>query len=573
MSSDPENEYFSDGITEEIINALTKIQGLKVIARTSSFLFKGKNEDVRKIGNLLGVTSVLEGSVRKIQNRVRITAQLINTLDGTHFWSKNFDREMEDIFALQDEISLLIADQIRENFGHFEIQEHLFDSQTKSIDAYNEYQKGRYYMLNWSVENFHRAVQHYKKSSEIDPNYPLPYYGIVMTYTYLFSWNAVTKDEARKVTDKYLEILKNIGKELPEYHLAISSCAILFNWDLDLAHTELKKTLKIGPNYTDALEALAGLYIVTGWFSEAIEVIDKALKINPLSANHHFMKGNSLYFAGEYSKAIQYFDKALDIQPQMNLAILLKMSCSILLNEDTAFKKLITDYKQFAFSEYYQQLYSLIKGEKHSFELAADAFENEFHPWELYFNVHSGNMDKAIDKLESELKRKNGLYFCFRHDPFLRPVRNNKRYKTLETRYLNFSFSKPDQQETTSSENAKLTPNEIEYFIEALQESMNRDKIFLDASLSLKTLSDKIQIHPNKLSWLINECLNKNFNEYINQFRLAYFKEIALMPENSHIILLGLAFESGFNSKTVFNSYFKKIEDVTPGNWLKEAKQ
>jgi len=127
MSADPENEYFSDGITEEIINALTTVKGLKVIARTSSFAFKNKNIDVRTIGDQLGVSTVLEGSVRKAKNRVRITVQLVSTIDGTHFWSKNFDRALEDIFALQDEISLRIADQIRENFGHLTIQDHLIE--------------------------------------------------------------------------------------------------------------------------------------------------------------------------------------------------------------------------------------------------------------------------------------------------------------------------------------------------------------------------------------------------------------------------------------------------------------
>ena len=107
MSTDPENEYFSDGITEEIINALTRVEGLKVIARTSSFAFKGKSMDVREIGNQLGVRTILEGSVRKSQERLRITAQLINVEDGMHLWSQNFDREMADIFALQDEVSLL----------------------------------------------------------------------------------------------------------------------------------------------------------------------------------------------------------------------------------------------------------------------------------------------------------------------------------------------------------------------------------------------------------------------------------------------------------------------------------
>ena len=121
MSADPENEYFSDGITEEIINALTQIQGLKVIARTSAFTFKNQQIDVRLIGKQLGVSTILEGSVRKAGKRVRITTQLINAEDGSHIWSRNFDRELSDIFVLQDEVSLLIADQIRENYGHLEL--------------------------------------------------------------------------------------------------------------------------------------------------------------------------------------------------------------------------------------------------------------------------------------------------------------------------------------------------------------------------------------------------------------------------------------------------------------------
>ena len=121
MSNEVENEYFSDGITEEIINALATIPNLKVIARTSAFSFKNQNIDVRKIAEKLGVSTVLEGSIRKAGNRVRITAQFINAEDGTHFWSKNYDRDLDDIFAIQDEISLLIADEIRENFGHFAV--------------------------------------------------------------------------------------------------------------------------------------------------------------------------------------------------------------------------------------------------------------------------------------------------------------------------------------------------------------------------------------------------------------------------------------------------------------------
>ena len=177
LSRDPDNEYFSDGITEEIINALTTIPGLKVIARTSTFAFKGKNVDVRTIGAQLGVSTILEGSVRKASNRIRITAQLVRADDGTHLWSKNFDRELEDIFALQDEISLLIADQIRENFGHFEIQDHLIHAPTQNIEAYNLYLKGRYYHLKWNAKDLIQGVEYYKQSISKDPDFHFALFG------------------------------------------------------------------------------------------------------------------------------------------------------------------------------------------------------------------------------------------------------------------------------------------------------------------------------------------------------------------------------------------------------------
>jgi TolB-like protein len=177
MSEKTNFEYFSDGITEEIINALTRVKGLKVTAHTSSFAFKDKNIDVRTIGRQLGVNIVLEGSVRKTTNRVRITAQLISTNDGTHFWSKNFDRELDDIFVLQDEISLLIADQIRENFGHLNIQEHLVEAPTQNMEAYDLYLKARYQHLMWDGEGIRNAVELYEQCATIDPSFALPYFG------------------------------------------------------------------------------------------------------------------------------------------------------------------------------------------------------------------------------------------------------------------------------------------------------------------------------------------------------------------------------------------------------------
>ncbi len=205
MSNDIDNNYFCDGITEEIINALTKVKGLKVIARTSSFAFKNKNADVRHIGNQLGVATVLEGSIRIVNKRIRISVQLIRTNDGFQVWSQNFDRKLEDIFELQDEISLIIAEQIRENFGHLDISKHISIVGTKNINAYKLYLKGRAYQLNWALDDYLEAIKCYKQSIAIDQNFYDAYFALSRSYGILSSWGVIEKEAGRQKARTYLE--------------------------------------------------------------------------------------------------------------------------------------------------------------------------------------------------------------------------------------------------------------------------------------------------------------------------------------------------------------------------------
>ena len=183
MSSDPDNEYFSDGISEEILNALTKVQGLQVVARTSSFSFKGKNEDMREIGKKLGASSLIEGSVRKSGSRVRITAQLINTNDGTHYWSETYDRELNDIFAIQDEISLDIAHKLEAQFTSVHSPTHLVTNATTSIEAYEIYLRC-IYKLNFepTPELQLEVISELEKAISLDSNFARAYAILAGTY-------------------------------------------------------------------------------------------------------------------------------------------------------------------------------------------------------------------------------------------------------------------------------------------------------------------------------------------------------------------------------------------------------
>ena len=174
MSDDREQEYFSDGLAEEIINALTQVQGLKVIARTSAFAFKGKNEDVRKIAETLGVSNILEGSVRRAGNRLRITAQLIHAADGTHLWSQRYDRDMTDVFAIQDEISQAISEALQVRLAP--------RARAVNVEAYQLYLKGQYYRWRPTPENMAKAKECFEQALAIDPNYAAAYSGLASYY-------------------------------------------------------------------------------------------------------------------------------------------------------------------------------------------------------------------------------------------------------------------------------------------------------------------------------------------------------------------------------------------------------
>ena len=231
MSADPENEYFSDGISEELINALTRVEGLLVTSRTSSFAFKGKNHDIREIGSKLDVGTILEGSVRKAGNKVRITAQLIKTSDGYHFWSEVFDRELEDIFEVQDEISKKIASKLKKELVDEMTKEPLVKSRTKDLEAYNLLLKGKFYFHKWSPPDVFKALEFFKNASKKDPNYPLPYTCIAGCYSFLGATGYLPPQDAYPKAKEYALKSLELDSYLPEAHLSIGIVKLFFEWD------------------------------------------------------------------------------------------------------------------------------------------------------------------------------------------------------------------------------------------------------------------------------------------------------------------------------------------------------
>ena len=573
MSNDIDNEYFCDGITEEIINALTKIDKLKVIARTSSFAFKGKDIDIRKIGGQLGVSTILEGSIKKSRERVRITAQLIDVEDGTHYWSKKFDRQLTDIFDLEDEISLTIAEEVRNNFGHFEIQEHLIEQPTSSVDAYQMYLKGRSFQLKWTPEGLNQAINYYNKAIALDKNYAKAYYANLQCYGLSAMWGYIPYDEAMESAINNLLMAKELDASLPEYPLSYVGKFLWGEWDFKNAYIHIKKVLAINPNHIDGLEALTELFIALGFFDMALPYANKLLEVDPLSANNHYTLAHIHYFQGLYDKALENIDYALTLNPELELAHHLKCFCLIWLNKKQQFQEFIHNT---SLIEEKNLLFSLVN-EKHT-EVPRQIIEKWSRlskdktmlvPYDVFILASSHQTVTAFSLLKEMIDQRRGQIINYRQDPFLRPLHKINGFTDLHRSNLSsadITSTKKDEEKGTAN---VLDKDQIKKLKGKLLSYFKEDEPFLNPQLNLQFVAQVLELNNNKISFLINQAFDVNFNDFVNSYRLEHFKLIALDSNNSHLTILGLAYDSGFNSKTVFNTYFKKIEGVTPRAWMK----
>ncbi|OEK05548.1 hypothetical protein BFP71_11120 [Roseivirga misakiensis] len=565
-SGDIENQYFADGISEEIINTLSKISGLKVTSRTSSFSYRDKQVDARHIGNELGVSTLLEGSVRKASKRIRIAAQLIRTDTGFQIWSESFDRELIDIFDLQDEISMLIAEKIREHFGHFDIQDDFNTPKTTESAAYEAYLKGRYYQLQWTNESIQKAQEAYKESIEIDPKYPMPYLGLSQSFAHYAAWSQVDRMKGLYMAQHFIKKLGNDFNHLADLHYTKGLYAFIGNWNFEKAQFHLSEALKINANYAEALEFQADLCNVLGAFKEAQTYINRALSLNPNALNHHYTKAIGYYLSAKYQEAIKALDGALSILNTWQMALELKALCLLLLGEESAFRVTVEQAKPETQQALFQLWHAYHQQQPSDLEIT-NAYDF-YLGIPVYLKLYSGQHQEAFDHLVDSVKNRSGQFLGFRFDPLLSPLREITDFKKLEAPFLAMTLGEAKKTDIKTEEEV-LTESEVASYSEVVRRLMYEERVYIDAHLTLRNLAEKVELHPNKLSWLINQKIGKGFNEYINEYRLKDFQERALDPANSHLTLLGLAYDSGFNSKSVFNDFFKKKTGMTPKAWVK----
>ncbi len=315
MSNDPEQEFFSDGVSDDIIIKLAQVPGLKVVGRTSSFTFKGKNQDLRTIGEQLGVNYILEGSIRKSGKTIRITAQLIKVADGYPLWSEKYDRQEENIFDLQDDISLAILNAIKMKlFGA--AKEAVLKKYTDNPEAYQLYLQGRFYLNKYEgADNCNKAIDYFKAAIKIEPDYALAYAGMASSYLSLWIFNYLPPEKCLPQMKQAIQQCLQLDDEIAESHSTMGSIKMYNEWDFAAATIEFKRAIELNPNYAEAHFYYAVCLGLLGNYTEALKQGSIANSLDPFSSLINYNVTNIYWMAGDYEKEIEYGKRLVELEP------------------------------------------------------------------------------------------------------------------------------------------------------------------------------------------------------------------------------------------------------------------
>ena len=441
LSSDPENEYFSDGITEEILNALVKVSDLKVASRTSAFAFKGHQGDVREIAEKLGVATVLEGSVRKAGSRVRITGQLIGAADGYHLWSETYDRELEDIFAIQDDIAQSIVTALEATLTGEERQK-LVTPTTDNLEAYTLYLKGRFQYNKDTEAGLRESLVLYGQALDHSPDYARAWAGIADSWMHLAD-DYVPPEEgytaAKEAADKALEL----EPELAEAHTARGKVLGWYEWKFAEGELALRRAVGANPNYAEAHWALGSLLPTTGHMKEALKEVRTAQLLDPLSPVTAYWHARYLLYSRQIDEAIEEGQRALGLDPDYVYGMAILGRAELLRGENEAaidfFRRCVDLARSNTFRAYLA--YGLASGGRGAeareiLERIGHGEDLDYVRSELLAAVHGalGETDEAFRELERAYAARSAGLIYLHLDPLYDSLRGDPRMDEMVQR-------------------------------------------------------------------------------------------------------------------------------------------
>jgi serine/threonine-protein kinase len=441
MSDDKENEYFSDGITEEIINALTKVEDLQVVARSSAFAFKSKDIDIREVGNKLGVATVLEGSVRKAGNRVRITSQLIRVTNGYHLWSETYDRELADVFAIQDEIARAIVDALKVQL-HKDDAAPLVVQSTGSMEAYTLYLKGRFIARRFTERDTYLSLDLFAKALEHDPKFAQAYTGIADSWMLLADDWVAPREAYPRAKEAARQALA-LDPNLAEAHTALGKVLGWFDWDFDSAELALRRAVGANPKYAEAHWGLASVLPPSGRLQEAIRVLRTALTLDPLSALYARWVARYELYARNYDAAIEHARKALELDRYHTPAYAVIGSACLAKGETAAALRVYDEGAKIGnvpfFDAFRARAYAVAGRTSEArallHALEAEAAEKYIRPEALAEGYTAlGEYDHAFELLEKAYEARTATLMYLHIDPAFDALHSDPRFELLTKR-------------------------------------------------------------------------------------------------------------------------------------------
>jgi TolB-like protein/Tfp pilus assembly protein PilF len=444
MSRDEENEYFADGLSEELLNVLTKIRGLRVASRTSAFSFKGKGVDIPTVAQKLNVATVLEGSVRKSGKRVRITAQLIEVSSDSHLWSETYDRELDDIFAVQDDIAQSVVKELRtallgrppEAVADTVVAADVRQAATGRSDnpeAFQLYLQGKFYGERITQADTDKAIDLYKRALVIDPDFALAWTGLSHIYQLQAGYGFAPIDEGYERARDAAQRALRLAPDLAEGHIALGTVLEGHDWNWPAAEASFRRALELAPGDANALRAAAQLARVLGRVDEALELIRKAIALDPLSARTHRQAAMIAVMGRRFDDAAASFQLALDLAPNAGLNQgFLAITWLLQGRGEEALAIAQAEshgvFRNLAFAMIHHAL-----GHPEESDAALQAIINEF-AWTAAYQVaeacaYRNEVDKAFEWLERAYAQRDPGVTYTASDVLLRPLHGDPRWQ------------------------------------------------------------------------------------------------------------------------------------------------
>ena len=443
-SRNEDDEYFSDGLTDELINALSHIDGLRVVSRTSAFQFKGSSQDIRTIGEKLGVRHLLEGSVRRSGDRLRVTAELVNVADGYHLWSEKFDRSIEDVFAIQDEISSAIAAATRGKLIGSS-PEPVVRRHTNNLEAYDWFLKGRYVMHTGTGQQLKDALTCFQNAIELDPNYALAYTGVASILVNLYAYYGQRDEETRRAAATAAQTAVDLDGTLAEAYSTLGFFKMTIDWNWAEADADFRRALELDPNSTFVLGPYGQFLTIVGRMNEALSVLRKSRKLDPLSPLTNFNLIICLQCLRDFDAALRHGLQAIKLNANNPL---LRSALAMSYVTKGRYQEAVEEATQ-AFALSPEDLWwvdmTLVAGYiQTGDETKARSFLNDLlnrtaarpvSPISLAgIHMTLGEVDKAFEFLEQAYAERHRDLCWIRSSHLWDPVRSDARFRDLLTR-------------------------------------------------------------------------------------------------------------------------------------------